>query len=380
MKGMRGQTLVLVALALVVLFGMAALALDGGNVYLQRRQMQTAADAAALAAARALCLDPTADWVQVGNDLCLANGADPLGRDDDGDGVGDHPDNPCDVGPGDSDRSAQATAPKAVDTWLASIVGPGLDRIDVAAGAESVCRNVGAAENLLPLAVKVPDGGWAYDDDMELRLNSDWELYDKEDTQFFKDCCLCSKPAVGCQTCDPDTDPDCPEQCDDKKGSYGVIVWADNIGTCPAGTNCTDPKKRVENPCCAGIVYIGQQLTVDPGAMASILKSLEGLCYDPSEDNTVLVPLYESRTPELCEPGAGGTNQTYTVVGFGRFQLTGICGPTVGKSNACLYGGPLTCDSAEMRVTGTFVEYVSGDLIPSDDAPDTGVYVVTLSR
>ena len=45
----RGQTLVLVAIALVVLFGMAGLALDGGQVYLMRRQMQTAADAGALA-------------------------------------------------------------------------------------------------------------------------------------------------------------------------------------------------------------------------------------------------------------------------------------------------------------------------------------------
>ncbi len=368
MRDSRGQTLVLVAIAMVVLLGMAALALDGGQVYLQRRQMQTAADAAVLAAARTMCLEPDADWVQVGNQYCLANGADDNGG------------NACSVQAGDSERSVEATAPKAVNTWLAQIVSPGLDVIDVGASAEAVCRNVGAAENLLPLAVKIPEGGWAYDDDMELRLNTDWELYDKEDTQFFKDCCLCKQPEIGCLTCNPDTDPGCPEQCDDKKGAYGVVVWADNIGTCPTGTNCTDPKKRVENACCAGTVYIGQELNADPGAMASILKSLEGLCYDPSEDNTVLVPLYESRTPELCEPGAGGTNQTYTVVGFGRFQLTGLCGPTVGKTNACPYGGPLTCGPSEMRVEGTFVEYVSGDLIPSDDAPDTGVYVVTLNR
>ena len=51
----KGQTLVLVALMMVVLLGMVALALDGGHAYLERRQMQTAADAGALAAVKALC-------------------------------------------------------------------------------------------------------------------------------------------------------------------------------------------------------------------------------------------------------------------------------------------------------------------------------------
>src|SRR5690606_4536767 len=52
----RGQTLVQVALMLVVLLGFAALAIDGGMVYAERRHMQNAADAGALAGARELCL------------------------------------------------------------------------------------------------------------------------------------------------------------------------------------------------------------------------------------------------------------------------------------------------------------------------------------
>lgn len=46
-----GQMLVLVALLLIVLVGLLALVLDGGNLYLQRRRLQNAADAAALATA-----------------------------------------------------------------------------------------------------------------------------------------------------------------------------------------------------------------------------------------------------------------------------------------------------------------------------------------
>ena len=48
----RGQTLVVVAVMIVVLVAFLGLVIDGGNVYAQRRQLQNAADAAALAGAR----------------------------------------------------------------------------------------------------------------------------------------------------------------------------------------------------------------------------------------------------------------------------------------------------------------------------------------
>ena len=50
----RGQTIVLFALTNIVLLGMLGLALDGGFLLAKRRQMQNAADAAALAGATAL--------------------------------------------------------------------------------------------------------------------------------------------------------------------------------------------------------------------------------------------------------------------------------------------------------------------------------------
>ena len=48
----RGQTLVVVALVFVGLVAAAGLAVDGGNLFVQRRQAQIAADAAALAGTR----------------------------------------------------------------------------------------------------------------------------------------------------------------------------------------------------------------------------------------------------------------------------------------------------------------------------------------
>src|SRR5437660_10723767 len=46
-----GQVLVLLTVALVAMLGMAGLAIDYGNMVVNRRQLQNAADAAALAAA-----------------------------------------------------------------------------------------------------------------------------------------------------------------------------------------------------------------------------------------------------------------------------------------------------------------------------------------
>ncbi|MCL6429257.1 MAG: hypothetical protein K6V36_00175 [Anaerolineae bacterium] len=57
----RGQTLVVAAVMLVGLIGMLALVIDMGNIYSQRRFMQNAADAAALAGARALALEQDVD-------------------------------------------------------------------------------------------------------------------------------------------------------------------------------------------------------------------------------------------------------------------------------------------------------------------------------
>ena len=47
----KGQALILIILAIVVIFGFAALAVDGGRIYSERRRAQAAADSAALGAA-----------------------------------------------------------------------------------------------------------------------------------------------------------------------------------------------------------------------------------------------------------------------------------------------------------------------------------------
>src|SRR5436190_21133526 len=53
-KSARGQTLVLVALAMPMLFSVVAVVVDGASMMAQRRSMQNAADASALAASQEL--------------------------------------------------------------------------------------------------------------------------------------------------------------------------------------------------------------------------------------------------------------------------------------------------------------------------------------
>jgi hypothetical protein len=57
----RGQALVLIILAIVGMFGFAALAVDGGRIYAERRRAQNAADSASFAAAFAASMGQT-DW------------------------------------------------------------------------------------------------------------------------------------------------------------------------------------------------------------------------------------------------------------------------------------------------------------------------------
>jgi Flp pilus assembly protein TadG len=71
----RGQSLVIIALSATVLFGIIALGLDAGRLYFERRDVQNAADAAALAGAQELLPqggDPGVSTQMAENARCVA--------------------------------------------------------------------------------------------------------------------------------------------------------------------------------------------------------------------------------------------------------------------------------------------------------------------
>lgn len=73
-RGERGQAIVLMALAMVVLLGFAGLAIDGGNLYAQRRHAQNAVDNAAIAYALALNQNQAANALAQANAVLASNG------------------------------------------------------------------------------------------------------------------------------------------------------------------------------------------------------------------------------------------------------------------------------------------------------------------
>ncbi len=115
----QGATIVYFALVLMVLFGMAGVAIDTSNAYAQRRIMQTAADAAALAGARALALEQGATQVSLEiNELATANGAEGVSWTI-----------------GNSDRNVEVVTTEGVETYFAKLFG--FDVITVSAVSEA---------------------------------------------------------------------------------------------------------------------------------------------------------------------------------------------------------------------------------------------------
>lgn len=127
----EGVSLIYLALSLMVLIGISALAIDGANAYLNQREMQTAADSAALAAARALALETGGATVEAQN-MAAANGAS-------------HADLSM-----TSAQSISVRANENVPTYLAGVLG--VNDIDVAAEAEARFEPVVALDKLLPVA------------------------------------------------------------------------------------------------------------------------------------------------------------------------------------------------------------------------------------
>jgi hypothetical protein len=119
----RGGVLAAVAVSLVVLLGFAALALDGGAAYNERRTTQNAADNTALAAAWAHCMD-IADPIAHAQGVATANGFDPTQVLIENEG-------------GDYESQYRARVTSISDTTFARVIG--FDGVTVVSEATAAC-------------------------------------------------------------------------------------------------------------------------------------------------------------------------------------------------------------------------------------------------
>ncbi len=142
LRNEEGQTLIFVSLTLIVLLAFAALAVDVSYGYAQRRNMQNAADAAALAGAYQMCfVDPTQSNVEkVAQDYATENNLAAWADVD-----LSHPG----VAGGLITVTTQITTP----TFLAGVLG--FPEINVGAQSVAACGAANRACGLWPLAFDI---------------------------------------------------------------------------------------------------------------------------------------------------------------------------------------------------------------------------------
>ena len=131
----KGANMVLVALSMTVMIGMAGIAIDGSNLYFQQQRMQIAADAAALGGARQLAMNAGFDEVDGEIEtLATENYATAV-----------------DWQLINNDRGVQVTAMREFDAYFAQIYG--YDTFSVTASAEAQFEPVTGTDGLFPLTL-----------------------------------------------------------------------------------------------------------------------------------------------------------------------------------------------------------------------------------
>ena len=157
----RGQAIVLLGTAMVVLLGIAALVLDVGVVYQSRRASQNAADAAALAAASRL---PASTGVIQAEALALAY---EYGELNEADLAGLSAEILTSSHPNDTIR---VTIEHEVPMRFGRVLG--VESAPVRVTAVTQVGNVSGRRNVLPLGVEEPVAGFLFGEEYCLKLGS----------------------------------------------------------------------------------------------------------------------------------------------------------------------------------------------------------------
>jgi len=287
--GQDGQALIQVALMALVLLLCLALAVDVGNLYAERRKMQNAADAGALAGARAMCLGYHDQVVSQAYLYAVTeNGADP--------------DMTVITVAG---NRVTVVAAEPVDTYFLVLIG--LSTIDVSAEAEAACGAATSACGMWPLAFDADryddmDCGEGWGDEFYVWVDDNWDTESLEGI---------------CEKC----------YCDDVQAYGGVPMGSGhrgwlrlseppldfpNPGDC--GGNCGQALKCWLEHYYSGPITIGDCVPGQPGVDVAALHKAE-----LHEGDIVYVLLYDEGT---CDGLVGDCpGDPYHVAGFGCIKV-----------------------------------------------------------
>lgn len=309
-QSQEGQTLVTVALLMVVLLAFAALAIDFGRIYLQRRFDQNGADAGALAGARAMCYDnKTYDEAKVVAEAFARQNVPNSGQ--------TQVSFPA-AGAGIMEVTVQQSA---LPTWLARSIS--MDSIDVGATAAAACGPSDAVCGLFPIAF--PQIQW---DPLKASCNpatGEGDYFytwsgDEEDRK---------KSIPDCSVCECDTNGDGVEDVISEEGRAwldftGVIDTDDPLYSTPCGgsTGCGTSEivcwinnlepAPIKIPPGGGLCVGG-----DRGVRAGTKDDIDRRAKLPYPNNIVHIPIFSgSCTPPNCLEG-------YNVVELGCVKVIG---------------------------------------------------------
>jgi len=313
----KGQTLIMVALAMMALLAFLALAIDVGQVYAERRRMQNAADAGALAGAWEKCFgEPTQAWDRAWEYAVTRNGA----QDETEVFV--------------YDTSVEVVARTQADMFFAGVIG--VPTMDVVAEAEAACGGADSACGVWPIAYPQDDFN-----DYVAACPKDMYVWaggqEGQSPNCWDDACYDCCDDDGCDNCDPEyqCSPD-PCDCDlDDDGMDDVVdfygrAWLSftQLQDPEYGDNCDTPSYCSEQELVCWTKGDGGRVTIPedglcvPGKRGTTWGTKAAV--EEVVGNTVGIPLYDSmectRDPgvDLC-----GQGPVYNVIGLGCVAVVG---------------------------------------------------------
>lgn len=314
----EGAIAVIVALVLIAIFGIGALALDVGNLYWERRQLQNAADAAALAAAQDIADGAAASAQATARTFADANNS----RGAFLDGFTTTPTSVTVV-----TRSGDIDGPEQLRSILAGVIG--IDRYETTATATATLGVFGGGATI-PLTFSECE--WNH-----LTGGNVANLPTGQRTIYFHS----SQTAKSINTCGGPANQDHP-------GGFG---WLKPTSGCSAtislGLVATDTGNNVPNAC-----------------SQAFFKALIG-------GPPVLMPIFDQVTGQ-------GNNATYRIKGFAAFEVSGY---RFSGSQYNEPAGNVPCSGNDRCIRGRFVNYydLGSEPVVGPGGNDYGAYVIGLT-
>jgi hypothetical protein len=314
MQSERGQSIVLIAIVLMGLLAMAGLAVDGGNLFLQRRNAQNASDAASLAGtrqlARAICGEGATDAevTYAVNQYAELNGVeDPSWVV--ASYVNFHEDELGPIGTGNIPTGATGVTVRVEDqvqTFFIRVVG--IDQAEVSARATAMTGPALSGGGLRPIGIPI-EMMWEMDMGESFRINfGNCDQHPEE--------CIVSYTGGQVQ----------------HRGWLNLAyVWNDGrfINEDPDWPRAIDPsgdasnmKDWMESGYPGPALWWGDYIHAKPGQNASVIGETPG--------DKILVPIffdvphYDDIPGPKPPPASQGGGYYYHIAGFMAFEVTGV--------------------------------------------------------